>query len=143
MSDQGGDAPEDPVELEVLGAFDEFADLSEAGPGLDLGSLLASAQAMQQRLIEAQAALASEVVEGHAGGGVVKVRVTGGLEFESVVISPEVVDPNDVEMLQDLVLAAVRDAVARANELNQSAFGDFGALGGLPGLGGMPDSGST
>jgi DNA-binding YbaB/EbfC family protein len=144
-SDDASDDAEEPAELEVLDALDaleDFADLSASAPGLDLGSLLASAQAMQQRLMEAQAEIASEVVEGHAGGGMVRVRVSGGLEFESVVISPEVVDRDDVEMLQDLVLAAIRDAVARANELNQSAFGDLGALGGLGGLGGLPDGGS-
>jgi DNA-binding YbaB/EbfC family protein len=62
----------------------------------------------------------------------VKVRVTGGMEFRSVHIDPSVVDPNDVSMLEDLVLAAVRDAVARATELSEKAMGsvDLGPLGG-------------
>jgi DNA-binding YbaB/EbfC family protein len=94
--------------------------------GPDLGGLLSQMQQMQQQLKES-------VVEGRAGGGAVVVKVTGGMEFQDVVIEPSVVDPNDVEMLQDLVLAAVRDAVARANELNQQALGGLG-LGGL-GLG--------
>ena len=98
----------------------------------DMGSLLEQAQAMQQRLMEAQAAAAEQVVEVQAGGGVVRVTVTGGLDFRSVKIDPKVVDPGDVEMLEDLVLAAVRDAVTRATELSDKAMGsiDLGGLGG-------------
>jgi DNA-binding YbaB/EbfC family protein len=65
---------------------------------------------------------------------VVTVTVTGGLEFREVTIDPSVVDPEDVEMLQDLVLAAVRDAVTRANDLNRQALGGLGLGGGLEGL---------
>jgi DNA-binding YbaB/EbfC family protein len=101
-------------------------------PTFDLSGLLAQAQNMQQQLLEAQAAAAEQVVEGQAGGGVVKVKVTGGLDFEAVEIDPAAVDPNDVEMLEDLVLAAVRDAVAKVNALNAEAMGGLGgALGGL------------
>jgi DNA-binding YbaB/EbfC family protein len=91
-------------------------------------------QQMQQQLMDAQQTAASQVVEGRAGGGVVTVTVTGGLEFRDVTIDPSVVDPEDVEMLQDLVLAAVRDAVTRANELNRQALGGLGLGGGLEGL---------
>ena len=99
----------------------------------DLAGLLQQAQEMQQQLMEAQAAAAQEVVEGQAGGGVVKVTVTGGMEFVAVRIDPEAVDPGDVAMLEDLVLAALRDAVEQAQGLNQQALGglDLGALGGL------------
>jgi DNA-binding YbaB/EbfC family protein len=99
----------------------------------NLNDLLKQAQKMQQQLADAQAAAAEQVVEGHAGGGVVAVRVTGGMEFESVKIDPSAVDPDDVEMLEDLVLAAVRDAVAKVNELSQQTVGglDLGGLGGL------------
>jgi DNA-binding protein YbaB len=62
------------------------------------------------------------------------VTVTGGLEFRDVTIDPSVVDPEDVEMLQDLVLAAIRDAVTCANELNRQALGGLGLGGGLEGL---------
>lgn len=103
--------------------------MSETGP--DFGALLARAQQMQQQLLEAQARVAEQTVEGHAGGGVVKVRCTGGLEFEQVTISPDAVDPSDVAMLEDLVLAAIRDAVAKANALNQDEMGGLGGLGGL------------
>jgi DNA-binding YbaB/EbfC family protein len=101
-------------------------------PGLDLGALLEQAQAMQQQLVEAQAAAAEQVVEGHAGGGVVKVTVTGAMEFQSVKIDPSAVDPTDVEMLEDLVLAAIHDAVTQVNNLQQQSLGGLGgALGGL------------
>jgi DNA-binding YbaB/EbfC family protein len=111
-------------------------DDEDAGPGFDLGGLLAQAQNMQQQLLDAQARVASQTVEGQSGGGVVRVSMTGGFEFTSVVIDPTAVDPADVEMLQDLVLAAIRDAVARVNQLNAEAMqsmggGLGGALGGL------------
>ena len=83
--------------------------------------------------MEAQATAAEQVVEGQAGGGAVKIRVTGGMEFMSVSIDPAAVDPADVSMLEDLVLAAIHDAVAKVNEISQQAVGglDLGGLGGL------------
>lgn len=103
----------------------------------DLGGLLQQAQAMQQQLLEAQARAAEEEVEAESGGGVVKIRVTGGLDFRSVKIDPKVVDPDDVEMLEDLVLAAIREAVAEAQALTAEAMGGLGDLmGGMGGLGG-------
>jgi DNA-binding YbaB/EbfC family protein len=118
-----------------------------ASEGLDLGALISKLGEVQSSLHEAQDAAASQVVEGSAGGGAVRVRLTGGFEFQAVTIDPEVVDPADVEMLQDLVLAAIRDGLERANELQQQALsgtdptaalgGLFGALGGpaAPGSG--------
>jgi len=105
----------------------------EAGPGgFDLGDLLASAQQMQQQMLEAQARVAEQVVEGQSGGGVVRITATGGFDIQDVRIDRSVVDPDDVEMLQDLVLAALRDTLAKVNELNQQAMGGLGgALGGL------------
>ena len=101
----------------------------------DMNDLLKQAQKMQEQLMEAQAAAAEQVVEGQAGGGVVKVTVTGGLEFQSVHIDPDAVDPDDVAMLEDLVLAAIHDAVTKVNALSQQAMGglDLGGLGGLLG----------
>jgi nucleoid-associated protein EbfC len=99
----------------------------------DMGDLLKQAQKMQEQLMEAQAAAAEQVVEGQSGGCVVKVTVTGGMEFQSVSIDPDAVDPEDVAMLEDLVLAAIHDAVAKANQLTQQAMGDLD-LGGLGGL---------
>ena len=100
----------------------------------DMGGLLAQMQQMQQRLMDVQQAAAAQVVEGSAGGGMVTIRVTGGMDIVNVTIDPSVVDPADVDMLQDLVLAAMRDAVARANDLNRQALGGFGLGGGLEGL---------
>ncbi|MFN2506163.1 MAG: YbaB/EbfC family nucleoid-associated protein [Acidimicrobiales bacterium] len=107
-----------------------MADSEQGTP--DLGQLLKQAQAMQEQFLQAKAQAAEAEVEGHAGGGMVKVRVTGSLEFRDVTIDPSVVDPDDVAMLEDLVLAAVRDAVARATELSEKAMGtvDLGPLGG-------------
>ena len=107
-----------------------MADSEQGAP--DFGQLLKQAQAMQEQFLQARATAAEAEVEGTAGGGMVKVRVTGGMEFRAVSIDSSVVDPNDVGMLEDLVLAAVRDAVARATELSEKAMGsvDLGPLGG-------------
>jgi DNA-binding YbaB/EbfC family protein len=96
-------------------------------------------QRMQQDMADAQAALATETVEGSAGGGVVKATVTGAGELRAVSISPDVVDPEDVEMLEDLVVAAVTEALRAAQELQAASMGsmtgglDLGSLGGLLG----------
>ena len=99
----------------------------------DMGALLEQAQAVQQQLLEAQASVAEQEVEGQAGGGVVKVRVTGAFEVTGVSIDPKVVDPADVEMLEDLVQVACADAISRAQQLAQDAMGgvDLGELGDL------------
>ena len=101
----------------------------------NMNDLMKQAQKMQEQLMEAQAAAAEQVVEGQAGGGVVKVTVNGGMEFQAVHIDPDAVDPDDVAMLEDLVLAAIHDAIGKVNELSQQAMGglDLGGLGGLLG----------
>jgi DNA-binding YbaB/EbfC family protein len=104
--------------------------VSEEG-GFDFNALMETAQAMQQQLMEAQAAAAEQVHEGVAGGGAVHIQVTGGMEFLSVKIRKDAVDPDDVELLEDLVLAALHDAVARVNEAQQSALGGMGLPPGL------------
>ncbi len=97
----------------------------------DFNQILAQAQQMQERLADAQQQLAEQVVEGQSGGGAVRVTVTGAMEFREVVVRPDAVDPDDVEMLQDLVLAALHDAVAKVSELNSQAMGGLGGLAGL------------
>ena len=87
----------------------------------DFNSLLSQLGQVQQNLRQAQEEAAAQVVEGSAGGGAVRVKVTGGLDFQEVTIDPAVLD--DVEMLQDLVLAAVRDAVEKAHALASDALG--------------------
>jgi len=113
-------------------------DLGAAGGavGFDMGALLEQAMEMQQQLLEAQAEAAEAVVEGQAGGGAVTVRVTGAMVFESVTIAPAAVDPDDIDLLQDLVLAALNDAMDRVAQLQQSSMGglDLADMGGLLGL---------
>lgn len=100
--------------------------------------LMKQAQKMQQQLAAAQAELAEAQVTGTAGGGMVTATMTGSGELTALTISPEAIDPDDVETLQDLVVAAVRDASRAANELTASTMGPVtGGLGGglgLPGL---------
>jgi DNA-binding YbaB/EbfC family protein len=94
--------------------------------------LMKQAQQMQQQLMAAQAELAELEVEGHAGGGLVRVTMTGAGELKSVVIDPSAVDPDDVETLQDLVVAAVRDGARAAADLTQTKMGPLtGGAGGL------------
>ena len=100
--------------------------------GVDLGSLLNQAQRLQEQLISAQAEAADTVVEGRAGGGQVVVTMTGEGEPLSVRIDPAVVDPAEPDVLEDLVLAAMRDAVDQARELSQAALGGLGDLLGGP-----------
>ena len=97
----------------------------------DMNALLKQAQKMQEQLLAARAEAETQEVEGQAGGGVVKVRVTGGMEFKSVSIDPSAVDPDDVTMLEDLILAAIRDAVTKAGQISEQAMGglDLGGLG--------------
>lgn len=113
-------------------------------PGLsgmpDLGGLFEQAARMQEQMMAAQEALAAAVIEGQSGGGAVKITVTGAMEFEDVRIDPGVIDPDDAEMLADLVLAALRDVTAQVQDLQRGSIGglDLGDvnLGGLGGLGG-------
>ncbi len=115
----------------------------------DVNDLLQQAMAMEKQLADAQQQTASAEVTGTAGGGSVTVTMTGAGEVTAVHIDPAVVDPDDVEMLEDLVLAALHDAARRAGELQTSALGGLaglgdiaglGGLGHLPGLGGLPSA---
>lgn len=100
-----------------------------------MSALLAQAQQMQQQLMAAQQQLASTDVHGTAGGGLVQVTVKGSGELVAVNIDPKVVDPNDVETLQDLIVAAVRDAGRAASELAAEKMGPLTDASGLGGLG--------
>jgi DNA-binding YbaB/EbfC family protein len=100
----------------------------------DLGALLSRLGEVQQNLQQAQETAAAKVLEGSAGGGAVRVRATGSLEFEAVTIDPSVVDPDDVDLLQDLILAALRDVVEQAHREAAQALGGFDLGGGLGGL---------
>jgi DNA-binding YbaB/EbfC family protein len=115
----------------------------------NLQNMLRQAQEMMAAQQQAQEALKSERVEASAGGGMVKVTMTGDLHLESITIDPGAVDPEDVEMLQDMVVAAVNEAVRSAQELQESKLGGLsegfdpssaldmlGGMGGMGGLGG-------
>jgi DNA-binding YbaB/EbfC family protein len=104
----------------------------------NINQMMRQVQQMQADMAKAQEELKSEVVEASAGGGTVTVKITGGLELKEVRIDPEAVDPEDVELLQDLVLAAVNEAIRSAQELAEKRLGGaMGGLGGLEGLGGL------
>ena len=105
-------------------------------PQPNMQQLLAQAQKMQADMIAAQEALKNEVVEASAGGGMVTVKVTGDAVIKEITIDPEAVDPDDVELLQDMVMAAVNEGLRSAQELAAERMsGIAGGLGG--GLGGL------
>ena len=91
--------------------------------------------AAQEMLAKAQQELAATSVEGTAGGGAVRITMSGEQRVTAIALEPEVVDPNDVEMLQDLIMAAIADASEKANELQSKSFGTITGGLGLPGLG--------
>jgi DNA-binding YbaB/EbfC family protein len=101
---------------------------------MDFNKMLQQMQDMQAQMQQAQEELKNETVEATAGGGMVKVVATGELHIESITIDPDAVDPEDVEMLQDTVLAAVNEALRSAQELAADKMG--AATGGLGGPGG-------
>ena len=99
----------------------------------DFGAILKQAQQMQAEVLKAQEDLKNETVEATVGGGMVSVKMSGDLQLLELKIAPQAVDPDDVDMLQDLVLAAVNEAIRSAQELAASKMND--AAGGLGGLG--------
>ena len=107
--------------------------------GMDMDKLLEQMGQMQEQVQKAQQDLENETVEATAGGGMVKVTANGAGEIKEIKIDPKAIDPNDPEMLEDMILAAVNEAVRSAHSLMESKLGGLagGALGGLglPGLG--------
>jgi nucleoid-associated protein EbfC len=110
----------------------------QKGPGgLDLNAMMKQVQQMQAEMGEAQEKLKEEVVEASAGGGMVKVKMSGDLRLLEIAIDREAADPEEVEILQDMVLAAVNEAIRSAQELAANRLGGIaGGLGG-GGLGGL------
>jgi len=100
---------------------------------MDFEKLMKQAQEMQEQMAKAQEELAGETVEASAGGGMVTVKATGALEITEIKISPEAIDPNDPELLADMVLAAVNEALRSAQQLVETKLGS--AMGGMQGLG--------
>jgi len=110
------------------------------GGGLNMGKnpnqMMSQMQKLQEEMEKTQAALAGEEVTASVGGGVVTVVATGDQAIRSITIKPEVIDPDDVEMLQDMILAAVNEALQKAKELSDERMGTLtGGLGLPPGLG--------
>jgi nucleoid-associated protein EbfC len=108
-------------------------------PQPNMNQMLKQVQQMQAEMAKAQEELKNEIVEATAGGGTVTVKMTGELKVTEVRIDPEAVDPDDVELLQDLVLAAFNEAVRSAQELQQRKLGAAtGGLGDMAGGLGLP-----
>jgi len=110
------------------------------GPGgFDVNALMKQAQQMQAQMMEAQEKLKDETVEASAGGGMVKVTMGGDMTLREISIDPEAIDPEEAEMLAEMVQAAVNEGLRAAQELAGSKMGGItGGLGGggIPGLGG-------
>ena len=100
---------------------------------MDMNKMLRQVQEMQAQMAKAQEELANERVEASAGGGMVRVTATGSGEITEIKIDKDAIDPDDPEMLEDMVLAAVNEALRNAQDLMQSKLG--GAVGGLGSLG--------
>jgi DNA-binding YbaB/EbfC family protein len=109
--------------------------MTRGGPGgMDLNKMMKQVQQLQSEMMEAQEKLKDEIVEASAGGGMVKVKMTGDLELRELKIDPEAIDPGDPEVLEDMVTAAVNEALRSAQELAQSKLGGAAGGLGLPGL---------
>ena len=111
--------------------------LPQGAGGFDLNSMMKQVQQMQAEMAQAQEKLKDEVVEASAGGGMVKVKMSGDLRLLGIEIDPEAIDPEDPELLQDMVTAAVNEAIRSAQEMATNKLGGIagGALGGAGGLG--------
>lgn len=104
--------------------------------GFDMNALMKQAQQMQQQMARVQEELAKETVEASAGGGMVTVKATGAGEISEIKIDPKAIDPDDPELLEDMVIAAVNEALRSAQALAQSKLGAATGLGGMD-LGGL------
>ena len=103
--------------------------------GFDVNALMKQAQKMQTDMLAAQETLKDEVVEASAGGGMVKVKVGGDLTLREIVIDPEAIDPEEAELLAEMVQAAVNEGFRAAQAVAESKMGGItGGLGGLPGM---------
>lgn len=103
-------------------------------PNPNYQKMLKQVQKMQADMAKMQEDLANETVEASAGGGMVTVQVTGGLELKSIKIDPSAVDPDDVEMLEDMIMAAANEALRSAQELVSKKMGGLTAGLNIPGL---------
>lgn len=104
------------------------------GGGMDMGKLMKQAQKMQEAMMKMQEDLSSQSVDGTAGGGAVTITMSGAMEVTAVKIKQEAVDPDDVETLEDLVLAAIKDAKSKVDALSQSQMGSITGGMKIPGM---------
>jgi DNA-binding YbaB/EbfC family protein len=102
--------------------------------GFDVNALMKQAQKMQSEMLEAQEALKDELVEASAGGGMVKVKMGGDLTLREIVIDPEAIDPEEADLLAEMVQAAVNEGLRAAQELANSKMGGITGGLGLPGM---------
>lgn len=102
--------------------------------GMNMNNIMKQAQKMQKQMLETQETLNQKTLEMTSGGGAVKIVISGKKEIQSIKIDPEVVDPDDMEMLEDLILSAVNEAIRQADEMYTNEMGKI--TGGLGGLGG-------
>ena len=102
--------------------------------GFDVNALMKQAQKMQSEMLEAQEKLKDEVVEASAGGGMVKVKMSGDLVLREIAIDPEAIDPEEADLLAEMVQAAVNEALRAAQELASSKMGGITGGLGLPGM---------
>lgn len=100
----------------------------------NMNQLMKQAQRMQQEMLKSQQELESKVFEASAGGGVVKVEMSGKYEMKSIKIDPEAVSPDDVEMLEDLILAAIQEAHSKVAEATEEIMGQVTGGMKIPGL---------
>ncbi len=100
----------------------------------NMQKMMKQAQKMQAQLMKAQDDMAEQEIEGTSGGGMVKVTLTGGQELKSIKLDPEAVDPDDVEMLEDLIIAAFSNAQEQVKSLNDSTFGSITGGMNIPGF---------
>lgn len=101
------------------------------GGGMNMNALMQQARKMQEQMTKAQEELENAEIVGKAGGEMVTVTMNGKKEIKSIKLAREAVDPDDVEMLEDLILVAINDASKKAEELSSSKMGGLGGLGGL------------
>ena len=101
------------------------------GGGNQMQQLMRQAQKMQEQMAKAQEELEEAEIVGESGGGLVQVVVNGKKTVSSITIKPEVVDPDDIEMLEDLIMAALNNAYEEAEKIHEEKMGQFGGAGGL------------
>ena len=115
------------------------ANYRQAAAPTNMQGMIKQAQKMQEQMAEAQAALEEKEYEIKAGGGAVTVKISGKKEILALDIQPEIVDPDDIETLSDILVAGINQAIKQVEETSAAEMEKItGALGGLPGMGGFP-----